>query len=103
MKSVLGTELKFNVHLDPIDGVHMQDYEFECSFYTYRGKKVVIPKEKMKRVDNDNYIAVIDSENATRINRSQIEVEITAHIPDTDFPDGLRTEKLVLCTNVTIV
>lgn len=103
MKSVLGTELKLNVHLEPIDGMHMSNYDFECSFYTYRVKRVIIPKEKMKKVDDDNYIAVIDSESALRIGRGQIEAEITAHIPDTDFPDGVRTEKLVLCTDVTII
>lgn len=103
MKIVLGTELKFNIHLEPIDGMHMYDYEFECVFYTYNNRKVVIPKGQMKMVDNDNYIAVIDSENALRIGRGRIEVEITAHIPDTDFEDGNRTEKLALCTDVIIV
>lgn len=99
----LGTEFKMNVHLEPIDGLHMSDYDFECSFYVYTNKKVIIPKSKMKRVDDDNYLAMIETADALRIGRGRINVEITAHIPDGDFSDGLRTEKLVLCTDVTAI
>lgn len=92
-----------NIHLDPIDGMHMSDYDLECAFYVYANRKVIIQKSQMKKVDDDNYIAVINSVDAMRIGRGRIHVEITAHIPDGDFDDGLRTEKLVLCTDVTIV
>lgn len=100
--SVLGTEFKMNVHLDPIDELHMSGYDFECAFYAYSNKKVVIPKSKMKKVDDDNYIAVINYADAIRIGRGRINAEITAYIPDGDFEDGVRTEKLILCTDVTI-
>ena len=101
--SVLGTELKFNVHLDPLDGLHMSGYDFECAFYVYTNRKVVIPKSMMKKVDDDNYLAIIETSDALRIGRGNINAEITAYIPDADFSDGLRTEKLRLCTDVTIV
>ena len=101
--SVLGTEFKLNVHLEPIDGLHMSDYDFECSFYVYTNRTVVIPKSKMRKVDNDNYIVVIEQEDAYRIGRGKINVEITAYIPDGDFSDGTRTEKLLLCTDVVAV
>lgn len=101
--SALGTEFKMNIHLDPIDGLHMSGYDFECAFYVYTNRKVVIPKSQMRKVDDDNYIAVINSIDAMRIGRGRINVEITAHIPDGDFDDGVRTEKLILCTDVTAI
>ena len=101
--SALGTELKINVHVDPIDGLHMRDYDFECAFFVYTNKKVVIAKKEMKKVDDDNYIALIDKVKGLQLGRGTINMEITAHIPDGDFEDGLRTEKTVVCTGVTIV
>lgn len=101
--STLGTELKINVHVDPIDGVHMSEYDFECAFFVYTNKRVVITKKEMKRVDNDNYIAIIDKVKGMQLGRGTINMEITAHIPDADFSDGLRTEKDIVCTGVTIV
>lgn len=101
--SALGTEFKMNVHLEPMDGLHMSDYDFECAFYVFTNRKVVIPKSMMKKVDDDNYIAVIETADAMRIGRGRINVEITAYLPDSDFPDGFRTEKLVLCTDVTAI
>ena len=101
--SALGTEFKFNVHIETIDGLHMSDYDFECAFYVYTNRNVVIPKSKMKKVDDDNYLAMIETADALRIGRGRINVEITAYIPDNDFSDGLRTEKLVLCTDVTAI
>lgn len=54
-------EYKFILRLDPIDGLHMSDYDFECALYVYTNRKVVIPKSKMRKVDDDNYIAKVDS------------------------------------------
>ena len=48
--SALGTELKINVHVEPIDGLHMSDYEFECAFYVYTNKKIVISKSEMPKL-----------------------------------------------------
>lgn len=101
--SALGTELKINVHVEPMDGYHMSDYEFECAFYVYANKKVVYKKEEMKRVDDDNYLAMINSVDALKLGRGHINLEFTAYIPDADFKDGSRTEKAILCTGVTIV
>lgn len=101
--SVLGTELKINVHVEPIGGLRMSDYGFECAFFVYANKKVVIEKKDMKKVDDDNYLAIIDSAKGMQIGRGTINMEITAYIPDADFDDGLRTEKAIVCTGVTIV
>lgn len=81
----LGKEFKMNVHLEPIDGLHMSRYDFECAFYVYTNRKVVIPKSKMRKVDDDNYVAMIETADALRISRGRINVEIAAYIPDNDF------------------
>lgn len=101
--SALGTEFKLNVHLEPLDGLHMSDYDFEVALYVYTNRKVVFQKSKLKKVDDDNYLLMVETADALRIGRGRINAEITAYIPDSDFSDGLRTEKLVLCTDVTAV
>ena len=101
--SALGTEFKLNVHLDPLDGLHMSDYDFEVALYVYTNRKVVFQKSKLKKVDDDNYLLMVETADALRIGRGRINAEITAYIPDNDFSDGLRTEKLVLCTDVTAI
>ena len=101
--SALGTEFKLNVHLEPLNGLHMSDYDFEVALYVYTNRKVVFQKSKLKKVDDDNYLLMVETADALRIGRGRINAEITAYIPDSDFSDGLRTEKLVLCTDVTAI
>ena len=101
--SALGTEFKLNVHLEPLDGIRMSDYDFEVALYVYTNRKVVFQKSKLKKVDDDNYLLMVETADALRIGRGRINAEITAYFPDSDFSDGLRTEKLVLCTDVTAI
>ena len=101
--SALGTEFKINVHVEPIDGMHMSDYDFEAALFVFTNRKVVFQKSSMKKVDDDNYIVIVDSVNALKLGRGAVNMEFTAYIPDGDFNDGLRTEKSVVCTGVTIV
>lgn len=101
--SALGTELKFNVHIDPLDGLHMSEYDFEVALYVFTNRKILFPKSAMTMVDEDNYLLCVETPDALRIGRGKINAEITAYIPDSDFSDGLRTEKLMLCTNAVVV
>lgn len=101
--SALGTELKINVHVEPIDGLHMVDYDFECDFFAQSRKKVKILKSEMKPIDDDNYCAIITSELAKQIGRGSIRMVIKAYIPDLDFPDGIRTEIAEVCTGIVIL
>ena len=39
--SALGTELKINVHVEPIDGLHMSEYDFECVFFVYKNRPLL--------------------------------------------------------------
>lgn len=53
----------------------------------------------MIKVDDDNYIACIDS---GQLGAGLVMMRITARIPDADFPDGLRTEVETVSTEVRI-
>ena len=97
--SNVGTELKINVHVEPIDGFHMSDYDFTCRFYIYTNRYVEMKKSEMIKVDEDNYMGCIDS---SKLGTGNIMMRITAQIPDTDFPDGLRTEIETISTEVRI-
>lgn len=97
----IGTELKINVHIEPLGGLHMSDYDFSAKFYTRAVKSVVVHKEDMIQVDADNYIALVDTSNMTT---GVVMMVVTAQIPDADFPDGLRTETTMpINTNISIV
>lgn len=103
----VGTELKFNVSITPMNDVHMDDYDFECTFYPYvrsgkvnHKKSVVVTKAEMIRVDADNYIACVDT---TVIGAGEIMLRVAAHLPDEEMPgDGLRTEIVSLSTGTKI-
>lgn len=97
--SSIGTEFKINVHVEPIGGYHMDDYDFSCKFYIYMSRAVEMKKSDMIRVDADNYIACIDS---SKIGIGAVRMRITALIPDGDFPDGFRTEVETVDTKVMI-
>ena len=53
----------------------------------------------MIRVDENNYIAVIDS---TKIGRGIIKMKLTVEIPDGDIPGGLRKEVYTHDTGIRI-
>lgn len=97
--SSLGTEFKINVHVEPIDGLHMSDYDFTCVFYIYGKGNVSLNKSDMIRVDEDNYIACIDS---GKLGVGVIMMRITAQIPDADFPNFLRTEVQTISTDIIV-
>lgn len=97
--SSIGTELKINVHLDRLDGYRMSDIDFSCEFYVYTNRKVSVSKEQMIKVDDDNYIACVDS---TQLGVGKIMCRVTANIPDADFDDGIRKEVDTADTNIII-
>lgn len=99
----IGSEYKINVHVEPLDGLHMVDYDFECEFYAYSRIKVIrLRKDDMLPVDNDNYIAIITSEMSKTIGRGRVMLRLTGYIPDGDFPDKVRVEIAEVWTGVTI-
>ena len=85
-------EKKVCIRVEPIDGLHMSDYDFKCVFYTYTNRAVVVEKKEMKKNDDDNYIAILDSEKVRALGKGSVKLRFIGFIPDADFADGYRTE-----------
>lgn len=97
--SSIGTQLKINIHIDNIDNYSMNDMDFECEFYISPNKFITVYKKDMIKVDNENFIAIVDSE---KLGIGKLMVKVTAYVPDGDFEDGFRKEVARTYTNVTI-
>jgi hypothetical protein len=95
-------EYKLNVHVEPIAGFHMEELAIKCVLFVYQNKAVEVSKEAMVKVDEDNYVIPLTAELVKRVGRGQLKVKVIAEIPDSDFPDGFRTEITEVCTGVVI-
>ena len=97
---IVGTDIKVNVHIDPIYGQTMDSMDFECFFYSqstcvYERFK----KNDMIRVDENNYIACIHTH---KLGRGTLCLKIVATVVDTDFENGVRNEVLNIKTDIQI-
>lgn len=97
--SVLGSQLKINVNVQPIGEIHLSSCNFFCTFFINPNKSIKIPKEDMIKVDDDNYIALIDT---IALGIGSIKMTIEIDIPDKDFSNGFRKEIDTVCTGVTV-
>lgn len=98
------SDFKLNVAMDAIDGYHMEDVDFTCSFYVSstfiaNEKVVTLEKSQMIKVDADDYVAPLSSEN---IGRGNLIVKYVAEIPDADFDSGYRKDIDVKYTEFVI-
>ena len=91
-----GTEMKLNISIEPVDTLTMDDYSFDCIFHTV-GKSLTISKREMIRKDENNYIAII---NSNELDYGLIKMKIIAQLPDADAEKGQRTEVLCMDTNI---
>lgn len=109
----LGTELKLNIHIDPIpkhpnqegeetqDGEwNMADYDFEIEVFCTPKKSVTITKEDAIEIDKNNYVILVDT---NEIGVGTLKVKVIAHIPDGHFIDQARTEVSVEDTGIEII
>lgn len=97
---ISGTQLKLNIHIDPLGTLHMDDYDFECKFFVFQKKSITITKEEMVKVDDDNYLVIVDT---TTLGIGNLHITITANVPDDDFEGRLRKEVICVPTNINIV
>lgn len=96
----LGTELKLNVNIEPIGGITMDGYNWVAEVYCSPNRPTIIKKENAIRVDENNYILLVDT---SICGSGALKCKITAEIPDSDFPDNLRTEVMIVETGVVVV
>lgn len=96
----IGTELKLNIHIEPIGDITMDDYDFEVEVYCSPKRPIIISKANAIRVDSDNYVVLVDT---NVVGAGELKCKVTAHIPDADFDDGLRTEIAAIDTGINII
>ncbi len=99
MDIIEGTEIKVNVSIEPMAGLTMDSYDFMVSFYCSPVKKVRLAKAEGIRVDENNYIYLLDT---GKMGVGRLKMQVTAEIPDGDFPDRLRTEVAQMTTDINI-
>lgn len=98
MATLMGTEYKLNISVEGLEPLRLSDVDFECAFYTQKSRTVRKQKADMIRIDDDNYLTVIDS---AKTGKGVIKMVMTVRIPDADCEDGMRTE--VYGTNTGIM
>lgn len=98
---IRGTEVKFNLNIEPIDNISMDDYDFLIYAYCKgSAQRVEVPKSDCTEVDNDNYTIPIDT---SGLSLGQMFVDIHAYVPDNEFPDGFRTEIIRIETELNVI
>lgn len=85
----IGTKFKLNVFIEPIDGVTMEDYDFEIDVWTSSKKVVHYTKEDTIKVDDNNRIILVDTE---ELGAGDLKYKVRALIPDGHFPERVRPE-----------
>lgn len=96
----LGTELKLNIHIEPIGEITMDDYDFEVEIYCSSKRAITVKKSDAIRNDENNYIILVDT---NIVGSGALKCKVTAYIPDGDFEDSLRTEIVIIDTGINIV
>jgi hypothetical protein len=96
---LVGTEIKLNVHMEPIGDVHMSMCPFSIYVYAVSGKGYEIKKEECILVDSDNYIVVVDT---SKTGEGVIRLRYTVDLPDADISDGFRREIILIDTGIQI-
>lgn len=95
-----GTTLKFLVSADLGNGLHMEDVDFQCSFFRAGLlNSQLVKKEDMLKLSADEYLAVV---NTRVIGTGEYYMKLTAFIPDTDVEGGLREEVITIPTGIRI-
>jgi hypothetical protein len=93
--SALGTEFKYGIRIQEIDGYKLKDYDFDVTTYVYTNKSVTYKKgdtKHIKPIDDDSYMVIVPLDDAMKIGGGKVMAKVTCHIPDADFQDGYRTE-----------
>lgn len=100
-----GTDVKLNIHIDPIAGQHMESYNFTLTFYTPDGKKKEYSKLNtslsggLHKTDADNYFVYLQSDS---LGEGTVKCKIEAEIIDSRT-NTYKTEITVIPCNIKIV
>lgn len=81
------SEEEVNIHLYPIDGYTMDEYDFRCEIFCSSMRKQMVAKKDLRRIDESNYVAKIYT---TEIGAGKVKIKVLARIPNSNFDDGFR-------------
>lgn len=98
--SIIGTEEKFSVRVEPLDDIHVRNYDFSVKVYSNKQANVIIPKEDVIFESDDSFLITVDT---SIIGLGVITIEVIAHIPDADFDDNTRTEIARYITDTQVI
>lgn len=88
-----GTEVKLKISISASTANYtMDDFGFVVEFYGNIGK-VELKKEGCIRLDENNYLAVVDT---AITGCGVLDARVSALIPDADCEDGFRTEVVIV-------
>lgn len=96
----LGTEVKLSIEIEPLGHITMDDYDFTVEVYCSAKRVQTFAKKDAIRVNTWNYIVLVDT---AELGAGDVKCKVTAHIPDSDFSDSLRTEVACVDTGITVV
>lgn len=86
-EAFLGTEKKYLIDIQSA-GFDMDTDDFEVIIK--RGSNTLtITKDQMVRDEDGNFYILFDTKD---LGSGMVSITVTAHVPDGDFPDGLRAE-----------
>ncbi len=101
---ILGSEAKVLVTIPNMGGASAYEYDFEIELYTNPNSRLVIPKWNCIPIEGDQtkslFYVPFDT---ARIGIGEVTLEVVAHIPDSFFDDGLRTERVRIESLATII
>lgn len=95
-----GTEVKINVHVAPMEGKTIRDYDFSVEVYCFGIGSQKFTKSEVNIVDKENFIICLDT---SKLGTGVLRVKMVAQIPDLDFADGKRTEIVEVDSGIQIV
>lgn len=98
---IRGTEIKFNLNIQPIGGVSMSAYDFNVMAYAQgTPQRAIVNKDDCTEIDSDNYTLPVDT---APLGLGLLILDVYAYVPDQDFPDDLRTEICRIETDIIII
>lgn len=94
-----GSKVKVAVWAGLPSDLHLSGVDFFCEFIASMGKQKVT-KDDMVMIDDDNYIAVVDT---AKTGTGELFLKIHVELPDSDVQDtGIRPEIAVTPTGIRV-
>lgn len=95
----LGEDIKFKISIKPIDGMTLDDFDWEIELWCNTNNKKVIEKTGTISIGNGAYFLCLDSND---FGIGILKLKLFSKIPDRDFEKGYR-KQLAFCNLVNII